>query len=76
MKTNCCEGCRLICQSNSSEEACANEESMISIDHNDFLVERKKNQEIVTDRKPAKFAEFRTIRQFAQGTRDAAVRVD
>ena len=67
---------RLICQSNSSEGANANEGSMISIDHNDFLVERKKNQEIVTDRKPAKFAEFRTIRQFAQGTRDAAVRVD
>ena len=67
---------RLICQSNSSEGADANEGSMINIDHSDFLVERKMNQEIVTHRELATFAESATIRQFARGTRDAAGRVD
>ena len=49
---------------------------MISIDHNDFLVERKKNQENVMSRETESVAEFASIRQFARGTRDAAGRLD
>ncbi len=49
---------------------------MISIDHNNFLVERKKNQEIVRHHESANLAEFVSIGQFARRTRDATGRLD
>jgi len=68
----------MICQSNSSEEACANEGSQISIDHTDFLAERKMNQEVDTRRYPAIFADSSRSRrrQFACHRRDAAGSLD